>query len=261
MKRPDLAVPLGAAVGLTAICVGAWMEGVRLGFLWQPTAALIVFGGTLGALLVRRGVEGVSAVTRAVASLFFKPSRDDLEATKARLTWLARLARREGVQALEGQATTTTDPLIAQALSLASQYADVAVVRERLERILDHEDERGLREVTTLEGAASYAPTFGIVGAVLGLIQVLRALSDPSSLGIGIATAFVATIYGVGVANLILFPLAARLRERHSHYMRQREAIAEALIALAANETPSVITRKFVADIELALHKDKAFLG
>lgn len=261
MKRPDWAVPLGTAVGLAAICAGAWIEGVRLGFLWQPAAALIVFGGTTGAILVRRGLEGLRAILRALVSLFFEPGRDELEATKARLTWLARLVRREGPQALEAQAAATTDPLIAQALSLISQYADAAVVRERLERVLDHEDERGLRDVTTLEGAASYAPTFGILGAVLGLIQVLRALADPSSLGLGIATAFVATIYGVGVANLILFPLAARLRERHSNYMRQREAIAEALISLAAHETPSAITRKFVADIDLALRKDRAVIG
>jgi chemotaxis protein MotA len=237
------------------------MEGVRLGFLWQPTAALIVFGGTMGAVLVRRGVEGVRGVARAVVSLFFQPGTDEIEATKARLTWLARLARRDGVQALEGHVSATHDPLIAQAISLVSQYAEPAVVRERLEWVLEHEDESGLRDVTTLEGAASYAPTFGIVGAVLGLIQVLRALSDPSSLGIGIATAFVATIYGIGSANLILFPLASRLRERHSNYMRQREAVAEALIALAAQETPSAITRKFAADVELAFRKDKVLLG
>lgn len=261
MKRPDLAIPLGAAVGLAAICIGAWMEGVRLGFLWQPAAALIVFGGTIGAVLVRRGLAGLGAILRAVVSLFFDPSKEEMEATQARLTWLARLERREGAQALEAQAATTNDPLLAQALTLVSQYAEPKLVRERLERILDHEDEYGLRDVTTLEGAASYAPTFGIIGAVLGLIQVLRVLADPSQLGIGIATAFVATIYGVGVANLILFPLAARLRERHQNHMRQREAIAEALIALAAHETPSVITRKFAADIELTLRREKAFLA
>ena len=86
-------------------------------------------------------------------------------------------------------------------------------------------------------------------------------MADPSSLGLGIATAFVATIYGVGVANLILFPLAARLRERHSNYMHQREAVAEALIGLAAHETPSVITRKFVADMELTLRQDRVVVG
>ena len=148
-----------------------------------------------------------------------------------------------------------------EARPAAVERRDPQVVREQLERVLDYEDERGLRDVTTLEGAASYAPTFGIMGAVLGLIQVLRALADPSSLGLGIATAFVATIYGVGVANLILFPLAARLRERHSNYMHQREAVAEALIALAAHETPSVITRKFVADMELTLRQDRVVVG
>lgn len=260
MKRPDMAIPLGAAVGLAAIAIGAWMEGVRLGFLWQPAAAVIVFGGTIGAVLIRRGMTGFKALFRGIASLLFDPSKDEIEATKARLTWLARLERRDGPQALESQATATNDPLISQALTMISQYAEPALVRERLERILDHEDEHGLRDVTTLEGAASYAPTFGIIGAVLGLIQVLRVLADPSQLGVGIATAFVATIYGVGIANLLLFPLAARLRERHNNYMRQREAVAEALIALAAHETPSVITRTFTAEMELMLRKEKAFV-
>lgn len=260
MKRPDMAIPLGAAVGLAAIGIGAWMEGVRLGFLWQPAAAVIVFGGTIGAVLIRRGPAGLKAILRGIASLFFDSSKEEMEATKARLTWLARLERRDGPQALESQAAASNDPLISQALTMISQYAEAGLVRERLARILDHEDEHGLRDVTTLEGAASYAPTFGIIGAVLGLIQALRVLADPSQLGIGIATAFVATIYGVGLANLLLFPLAARLRERHNNSMRQREAVAEALIALAAHETPSVITRTFTAEMELTLRKEKAFV-
>lgn len=252
-----MAVPLGLLIGLLAILGAALLEGIRLSFLWQPTAALIVIGGTVGAIIVRRGVDGLQqAIRTALKSCARKPS-DEIEATKARLAWLARLARREGAPALEAHAANTPDPLIAEGLLMTSQYTDVNLVRERLSRILDYENEQGLRDAITLEGAASYAPTFGILGAVLGLIQVLRSLADPSLLGVGIATAFVATIYGVGIANLILFPLAARLREQHSEYIRLREAIAEALIALAAHETPSIIARKFAAEVDLFARQER----
>ncbi len=257
MKRPELAVPLGLTVGLVSIVGAALLEGIRLSFLLQPTAALIVIGGTVGAVIVRRGVDGLRQAMRAVTNSCVKKTNDDIEITKARLAWLAKLARREGAPALEAQATKISDPLISEGLMMASQYSEAGLVRAHLARILDFEDEQGLREAITIEGAASYAPTFGILGAVLGLIQVLRSLADPSLLGVGIATAFVATIYGVGLANLVLFPLAARLREQHAEHMRLREAIAEALIAVAAHETPGIIARKFAAEIELFAHQEK----
>jgi chemotaxis protein MotA len=154
---------------------------------------------------------------------------------------------------LESHAAASSDPLIGQALQLISQYTHVDLVRARLARILEFEDERGLSEATTFEAAGSYAPTFGILGAVLGLIQVLRAVAEPNALGHGIATAFVATIYGVGVANLLFFPLASRLRERHRSHMKRREAMAEALVALAANESPSAVTMHLVDEASLAV--------
>jgi chemotaxis protein MotA len=141
------------------------------------------------------------------------------------------------------------DPLVAHALSLAADYAEPSQVRDRLNRILDAEDEQGLGDVATLDAAGGYAPTFGIIGAVLGLIYVLRSIADPGALGAGIATAFVATIYGVGAANLIFFPLASRLREQHRARMKQREVLAEALVALAAQESPSAIAMRLTGHL------------
>ena len=241
MKRPDFSVLIGLLIGLAAIAGCALLEGIRLQFLWQPRAALVVFGGTLGAVITRRGLGGLKDAARATFDLCFREETDEMEAASARLTWLARLARREGVRAFEAQAGISRDPLIAQALSLASLYTPSAEIRMRLERMLDAEDERGKGEVATLDAAGGYAPTFGIIGAVLGLIYVLRSIADPSALGSGIATAFVATIYGVGAANLLFFPLAARLRERHRTRMKRREMLAEALISLTAQESPSSI--------------------
>jgi chemotaxis protein MotA len=248
MKRPDFAIPLGVAVGLAAIGGGALLEGVRLGFLWQPTAALVVLGGTLGAVIVRRGVGGLCGALRATLALGTRENNDELEAAVARLAWLARAVRREGVQILESHADSSPDPLLTQGLKLAADYAEPAAVRTALGRQLEQEYARGMRDVGTLDAAGGYAPTFGILGAVLGLIQVLRVLADPQLLGIGIATAFVATIYGVGLANLVLFPLAARLRERLDQRIHQREMLVEAIVGLAARETPGAITRRVAAN-------------
>lgn len=241
MKRRDFSVLIGWLIGFAAIGGGALLEGIRLKFLWQPTAALIVCGGTLGAVVVRRGLGGLKEAIYATYSYCFREQDDELEADLARLTWLARLVKREGVRALEAHANNSEDPLLAKGLAMVADYAEPSIVRQRLQRILDAEDERGLGEVATLDAAGSYAPTFGIIGAVLGLIYVLRSLADPTALGLGIATAFVATIYGIGVANLVFFPLAARLRDQHRLRMHRREVLAEALVAFAAHETPTAI--------------------
>lgn len=245
MKRLDLTVLIGLAVGLAAIVGSALLEGIRPGFLWQPTAALVVLGGTLGAVIIRRGLGGVRSALRTTLSLFRRDDSEEAEATLARLAWIARAAKREGVKAFENHATYSGDSLVASTLKMAAEYAEPEAVRARLDRILDVEDEDGLRDPATIEAAGGFAPTFGILGAVLGLIHVLRLLDQPGALGLGIATAFVATIYGVGIANLVFFPLAARLRERHETRMREREALAEALVALAAHESPAAITRHF----------------
>lgn len=240
-KRPDYSVLIGWSIGLIAIIGCAALEGIRLSFLWQPTAALVVFGGTVGAVIVKRGIGGIRQAARAAFNACFHWNNDEMEAASARLIWLARVARRDGARAFESHAEVSQDPLIAHALSLTADYTAPAEVRIALDRMLDEEDEQGLRDVATLDAAGGYAPTFGIIGAVLGLIYVLRSIADPAALGSGIATAFVATLYGLGSANLLLFPLAARLRERHGKWMKQREALADALVALSAHESPSTV--------------------
>lgn len=251
MKRLDFSILLGLLLGLAAICGSALFEGIRPGFLWQPHAALIVMGGTLAAVIVGRGLKGLLASIRAAFSLCFKVTSDETEVTVARLTWLARAAKREGVQVLENHAETCKDILVARGLLLAAEYAPPMTVRAALDRILDYESERGLRDAATIEAAAGYMPTFGILGAVLGLIQVLRVLDQPALLGAGIATAFVATIYGVGIANLLLYPIASRLRERHTARIKDREALADVIVALSAHEPPNAMTDKWTSHTSL----------
>ncbi len=241
----DLTIILGITIGLTAIGIGAWSEGLSPGFLWHPTAALIVGGGTLGAVIVRRGTEGVKSALRAVWSLRFADQSESHKVELARLAWLSRSVKQKGVKVLENHADSCGDALIAQGLLLIAEYADDEKLRTTLQRQINFEDELGLQSAETLEAAGAFAPTFGILGAVIGLIGVLRVIDQPSVLGLGIATAFVATIYGIGSANLFFFPLASRLRARHEMQMRRREEIALALLALAANESPRAIVNQF----------------
>lgn len=244
MRKFELTTFLGLIIGLGAIATSMVLDGIRPAFLLQPSAFLIVIGGTLGAVIVRSGVSGVIGATRQTLLLFRSREADDSDSVIAQLAWLVRAARRDGHRVFERYANATDDKLMARGLTFASEYAEPAQVSSALEKILDRENETGLRNIAILESAGSYAPTFGILGAVLGLIHVLRAIDNPGELGTGIATAFVATIYGVGIANLFFFPLAGRLRERHQAFIRGREKVAEALIAVCANESPASIKQR-----------------
>jgi chemotaxis protein MotA len=245
MKRIDWTIWLGVGVGLAAIIAGAWFEGLSIGFLWHPTAALIVGGGTLGAVIVRRGVAGIASAFRAVWKIGTTENGDAHKVELAKLAWLSRSAQKNGVKAFENYADGLDDALVARGLILIADGADKERVKETLLRRLSHEDEEGSHDATTLEAAGGFAPTFGILGAVLGLIGVLRVLDKPDALGAGIATAFVATIYGLGLANLLFFPLAARLRARHEMLMKRREDLIQVIMSLGAKEPPRAIINQF----------------
>jgi chemotaxis protein MotA len=245
MTGLDYRLPIGLFIGTVAILGSAAYDGISLKFLWQPTAAMVVAGGTLGAVVIRRGIPGLLQAVRASMRVFIKETPEETEAVIVRIAWLARLARREGVKALEIHADKSSDPLIVTGLSLSADLADAATVKMALDRVLDDEYEYGMRQASTFEAAGSFAPTFGIIGAVLGLIHVLRYLTDPNAIGLGIATAFVATFYGVGLANILFLPLASRLRDHTETYIKDRELIAKALVKLAAKEPPTSITQSF----------------
>ncbi len=246
MKRFDWTIWLGVGVGLAAIIGGAWSEDLNISFLWHPTAALIVGGGTLGAVIVRRGVVGITSTIKAVWQLRLKNEKSETQRIElAKLAWLSRTAQKTGVKAYENYAESSDDILVTQGLILLADRADKVQLKEILTRRLDVEYEEGLQDSATLEAAGGFAPTFGILGAVLGLISVLRVLDKPEALGAGIATAFVATIYGLSLANLLFFPLAARLRARHEAHMKRREELVSVIMSLGSNEPPLAIINQF----------------
>lgn len=246
MKRFDWTIWLGIAIGAGAIVWGAWHENLNVGMLWNSTAAIIVFGGTLGAVIVRRGVRGIASAVRAVWNLRLRDEEDKQHNIEiAKLAWLSRSANKNGVKAYEDYAEASGDLLVAQGLILVADRAKKEAVEEVMRRRLALEYDEGMHDSATLDAAGGFAPTFGILGAVLGLISVLRVLDKPEALGVGIATAFVATIYGLSLANLIFFPLAARLRERHESRIKRREEIVSVILSLGSNETPQAIMSQF----------------
>jgi chemotaxis protein MotA len=173
----------------------------------------------------------------------------------------ARVARKDGILALEDQATTVKDPLLRKGLMLAVDGLNPKTLREMLDVDIETAEEQDLVPARVYESAGGYAPTVGILGAVLGLIHVMQSLSDPSKLGAGIAVAFVATIYGVGAANLILLPIATKLRHRASEAALRRVVIAEGIMAIQEGLNPRLIDQKlhgFVGAESMAPVKGRA---
>jgi chemotaxis protein MotA len=239
----DPATIFGIVLALGAVLGGNAIEGGELGAVVQPTAAVIVLGGTLGAVCVQFPAP---VLRRALADLrlAFLPRVHDLAGTLATIVKLAHKARRDGLVALEKDAAALADPFMRRALELAVDGTEVKTLREALDLELGHAEEEGEHSAKVLEAGGGYAPTVGILGAVLGLIHVMQNLSDPAKLGSGIAVAFVATVYGVGIANLFFLPLAGKLKLRQREEIVRMELVLEGVCAIAEGENPRLVERK-----------------
>ena len=246
MKKFDWTIWIGILGGAAAITGAAWFEGLDLAFLWNPSAALVVFGGTVSAVVVRRGLGGVGSAIRSVLKLHLKPDNGEEHRIKiARLAWLARAAKKHGPKTYEGLANEIDDVLIANGFVLLAENASPEQMKEALTSRITTEYRDGQKDIRTLEAAGGFAPTFGILGAVIGLATVLQVVNNPAALGSGIASAFVATMYGIALANLLLFPLASRLKSRHLENMERREEVASVMLSLLDRETPRAIINQF----------------
>jgi chemotaxis protein MotA len=239
----DVASLLTLPLGIVIVLAAQWLEGGAARALIQGPAALIVFGGTLAAVLVSFTPREVVRAVRAVARTFDRGD-DDSDALISRLVAIAVRAHRKGPMSLEADLGDIEQPLLRDGLSLIVDGTSIEVLRDMVaaeRRARDADEELPAR---VFEAAAGYAPTLGILGAVLGLIEVMHHLSEPAALGSGIAVAFVATVYGVGGANLLFLPLAGRLRERAASASRQRDLVSEALFAIHARTNPRLVERK-----------------
>lgn len=252
MNRPSLTPPrrrfqwgslAAIGVGILIVVAAQALDGGTFRALLQGPAALIVFGGTCAATLVSYSPSTVLDALRAAARTF-REDVDDLDALSAHLVALSIRAHRRGLLDLESEVDTLQDPFLRNGLALAVDGASSEMLREALDVERLAQESREDVPARVFEAAAGYAPTLGILGAVLGLIRVMEHLATPSALGSGIAMAFVATVYGVGSANLLLLPIAARLRERSAAASRRRDLITETLIDVQQRINPRLVAQK-----------------
>jgi chemotaxis protein MotA len=239
----DVGSILGIVVGLSAILLGNALEGGHLSALVQPTAFLIVAGGTLGATLLGFPLPVFLRAVRALRDVFSDERRDGRRLIEE-LVEYAQKARREGIIALEGPLEDASDPFLRKALMLAVDGADSKTMRDNLELVISHFEEDKEQLYKVWESAGGYAPTIGIIGAVMGLIHVMQSLADVSAVGKGIAVAFVATIYGVALANLFLLPVAFKLKLKLKAETKQLELMMEGALAIQEGMNPSLIRDK-----------------
>jgi chemotaxis protein MotA len=248
----DKATLIGLVLGFAAIIGGQVLEGGSLHSIMQFTAAVIVLGGTFGAVFVSYPFQDVMEGFRGVRKVLKEPPQDPFQIIQQIITY-ANKARREGILSLEKEIKNIRDPFLAKALTMSVDGIEPHVIREAMESELEYLNEYGKVSSKVWRAAGGYAPTIGILGAVLGLIHVMENLSDPSKLGAGIAVAFVATVYGVGSANLLFLPMATKLEVRNRQVMILNEMILEGVVALSTGENPRLIEEKltsFLSDMQ-----------
>lgn len=233
---PLLSLPL--IIGVVAAT--QFLEGGEPRTLLQPAAALVVFGGTLAALLLSFPFALLRRTISEVREAFMTPP-DSEHALIERLGDYATRAKKRGAFSLENEVLTVSDPFLARAMGLVIDGTTAVDLRSILRTFSDAREESDEECAQVLEAAAGYAPTLGILGAVLGLIHVMENLAAPANMGSGIAVAFVATVYGVGSANLLFLPLATRLRGRSRVMALNRELIIEGAVAIRQGAHPAVV--------------------
>jgi len=242
----DLASIIGIVMGFAAVFGGAFLEGLHMGALIQPTAALIVLGGTFGATFICFPLSSIIKAFKDVKIAFLPPKVDHESVVKDIINYATK-ARRNGLISLEQEAQSARDPFIKKGISLVVDGIDPQKLRETLEADIMAFEDHTKHSVEFFEAAGGFAPTIGIIGAVLGLIHVMSNLSDTSKLGAGIAVAFVATIYGLMTANIICLPIGTKLKIRMKEEVLRRVMILEGLIAIQNGENPHFIEQKLKA--------------
>lgn len=230
----------GLALGLAAILVGQVLEGGHVGSLFQPTAMLIVLGGTLGAVMLQSPLPVFMAGMKMGTWVFYPPVVDPQRMIGDIGRW-SHIARKEGLLALEAQIAALPDPFVKKGLQLLVDGAEPERLREVLEVEIGAYEAKLKLASKIWESAGGYSPTIGILGAVMGLIHVMENLSDPAKLGSGIAVAFVATIYGVGAANLVFLPVAKKLLANISRLVTVREMFVDGLVGIANGDNPRIV--------------------
>ena len=246
----------GVILAIAGILAGLLIEGGNVGQILQPTAALIVFGGTMGAVLLQFPLHTVLAAFRNLTHVFAAPpNRHD--PLIRQLVAFANKARRNGVVSLDADLHSIHDPFLKQALMLAVDGTEPTELRKIMRVSLDSTAESEERLPLVFESAGGFSPTIGILGAVLSLIQVMQNLDNIQEVGRGIAVAFVATIYGVGIANLFFLPFAGKMRLHLREQHQRREMILEGVISILEGMNPRMLEIKLAGFVDHSARQPK----
>jgi chemotaxis protein MotA len=256
----DKSTFLGLVIALTGIGAGLVIEGGKFAQVLQPTAALIVFGGTIGAVMVQFPLPVVFRAIMELKNVFLgeEPQPDALIQNLLRYAYKAR---KEGLLSLDAELSKIQDTFLRESLMLAIDGAKVNDLRKMMELQLDYRAEKDERVPKVFEAAAGFSPTIGILGAVLGLIQVMQHLQNINEVGKGIAVAFVATIYGVGAANLLFLPWAGKLKIRLRERQVIEEMTLEAVLSIVEGVNPRALELQLVSYLPAAARPGLAAVG
>lgn len=243
----QLSTIIGLFLGIGGILLGNMLEGGSLGSLMQLTAALIVFGGTFGATILSHRIEDLRLAWQYLRKAFSGGETAEREAIAKEIVQAAQLARRESVLVLETKLNGFRDPFMRTVYRFVIDGVDPEVLRKIFEDEILVTERRKLAAAKVWSDAGGFAPTIGIIGAVLGLISVMANLADTSMLGQGIAVAFVATVYGVGSANLIFIPISNKLRSLIRFRAETEQMILEGALAISGGLNPYLTEQKMRA--------------
>jgi chemotaxis protein MotA len=236
---------IGIIVALAALAMGATMEGTPVTAILNPPSLLIVLGGTFGATMAAVGLEGVKAIPTCF-KLVMSPPDLDMTGRVQDLVGQAERARRDGLLALESELESIDDAFMRNGLQLVVDGTEPDLVREVLEGEIDGMEHRHKASYDAFEKAGGFSPTIGIIGTVISLIHVLGNLSDPGSLGPSISGAFIATLLGVGTANIVYFPVGNRLKKLSGEEAAMRTMILEGILAIQAGDNPRIVAEKLL---------------
>jgi chemotaxis protein MotA len=239
----DILSVLGIILSVVAIVGGQHLEGGHLSSLIQGTAFLIVMGGTVGAVMLQFPLPIFLKALGGIGMVFGNV-HVDMKGIITKVVELSNVSRKQGLLALEGQMKSLSDPFMAKGVQLVVDGTEPPKIREILEVEVSVLEDEYINSAKVYEAAGGYAPCVGIIGAVLGLIHVMENLADPTALGSGIAVAFVATVYGVGAANLLFLPMGNKIKLKAKDLIAGKLMIVEGLLSVAQGENPRMIEEK-----------------
>jgi chemotaxis protein MotA len=246
----------GIVLAVCGILAGLLLEGGNLGQVLQPTAAMIVFGGTIGAVMLQFPLSTVLAAFRSLAQVFFERKKDP-QAVIHEIVGYAQKARKEGIVSLDRELEKIHDPFLEKSLMLAIDGTEPQELRKMMELELQNRMEQEEKIPMVFEAAGGFSPTIGILGAVLGLIQVMQHLDKMDEVGRGIAVAFVATIYGVGAANIFFLPVGGKLKLRVRAEQMAREMMLEGVVSILEGLNPRMVETKLQGFLAEAAKKEE----